>query len=1045
VIYAFMEFELDQRLFELRYQGQVLAVQPKVLDVLSYLLRNRDRVVSKQELLDKLWPGEVVSETALTHAVMEARRAVRDDGSQQRIIQTVRRRGYRFVAAVDPRDGEAAAPAEEAAQAGAAHGVELAPDPLVGEVFVGRERPLELLRQSLEDAMLGRGRVALLIGEPGIGKTRTAEVLARGARARGAEVLVGRCMEGEGAPAFWPWVQIVREYVAERDREALAGVMGSRAPVIGQAIPEVREKLPDLDEPPALEPAQARFRLFDSLTAFLKSAAAKRPLVLILDDLHHSDRSSLLLLQFLVRELRAAAMLVLGTYRDTELARDPASSRILGEIVREDPSRPLHLEGLTRAAVADFVERTTGREARESLVTALHEQTGGNPFFLTQVVQLLDAEGRFESDAETSVEVPLSRGVRDAIQRHLDVLSEPCHQALRVASVIGREFPLAAVSAASGLSGEELLEALSEAISARVVSEVPDIVGRYRFSHSLIRETLYGELPTARRVQLHGRIGDALVQAYGADADPHLAELAYHYVQAAPAGRVEEAITYSVRAAEHAERQLAYEQSAAHYERALQVLQLAPQDEPRRLSLLLSLGRALWRAGDGQRARASFLSAADIARSLGNGEALARAALGFGIWDQDDVVDDMLVRLLEDALRVLGEEDRPLRARVMGRLARELRFTAPWERLEQLSQGAVAMARRTQDNASLADALVARHWALWGPANTEDRFAAAVEIVQLAEEIDNKALALQGRQFRLADLLEMGDIPGVDLEIDAISWLADELHWPQHQWFAALFRAMRAHMNGHFEDAETLARKAVGIGERLHRETAVQWYAVQMGALRRQQGRLEEAEAALQIFRKQYPWVPTWRCELALTLTLMGRDAEARSEFEQLAVRRFGDLRLDATWLTAITFLSEVCARLGDTERAATLYGLLRDYAGRTVSAGPGIACYGSAARYLGLLAGALERWDEASAHFEEALEMHGRMGTRPFIAETEADYSRVLLARGRARDRERARELAGRAAAIAEELGMRPLAAEAGALARGSARPRARRTAPRR
>jgi DNA-binding winged helix-turn-helix (wHTH) protein/tetratricopeptide (TPR) repeat protein len=1036
VIFVFGEFELDLALFELRHMASAVAVQPKVLDVLFYLVRKRDRVVSKQELLENVWPGEVVSETALTHAVMEARRAVRDDGEQQRIIQTVRRRGYRFAAPVDERQDRAAT----GTTAGRAFPE---PDPLVGDVFVGRERPLALLHSDLQDALAGRGRLALVVGEPGIGKTRLVEQLAGHARAAGAEVLVGRSIEGEGAPAFWPWVQLVRGWAGPRKREDLAAVMGTRAPVIAQAIPEVAEKLGPLPAPPQLEPAEARFRLFDSLSHLFRSAAERGPLVLVLDDLHQADRPSLLLLQFLAREIGGAAILVAGTYRDAELARDPARSRVVGEIVREQASRTIHLEGLARPEVARLIEGTTGQARSEAMVTALHEQTGGNPFFLTQVVRLLEAQGWPEgAPAEARFSVPLSQGVRDAIRRHLDVLSQACHHVLTVASVIGREFPLSALVHAAGLHGDEAFQALGEALAARVVSELPGQVGRYRFTHSLIRETLYGELAAPRRVQLHGLVGEALAVAYGAHPEPHLAELAHHFVQAAPGGRVEEAVRWSVRAAEHAVRQLAYEQAAGHYERALGAMSLAAADDEGRLALLLALGSARWRSGEGELARQSYLEAADIARNLGQGEALARAALGYGIWDQDDLVDDALVRLLEEASRALGDADSPLRARVMGRLARELKFTAPWPRLESLSQAAVEMARRSNDSTALADALVARHWALWGPANTEDRFAAAVEIVELAEQIDNRSLALQGRQFRLADLLEMGDIPGVDLEIDAIAWLADELHQPQHQWFAALFRAMRAHLSGNFDEAERLAERALSIGERVHRETAVQWYGVLMGALFRAQGRLEQAEASLGLLRRQHPGVPTWRGEHALVLAMLGREAEARAELEALAQRDFAGLRLDSTWLTSVRFLAELTARLGDERRAELLYALLLPYEKRVVSAGPGIACYGSAARYLGILATVLGRQEVAERHLEAALELHVRMGARPLVAHTERDLAALLLESG---ERARARELASHAAATALELGMKPLAAEAQALLRAEPPPRGRaRTAPR-
>jgi DNA-binding winged helix-turn-helix (wHTH) protein/tetratricopeptide (TPR) repeat protein len=1011
VIFAFGDFELDLRLFELRHAREQVAVQPKVLDVLAFLVRNRDRVVSKQDLLANVWPREVVSETALTHAVMEARRAVRDDGARQRLILTVRRRGYRFIGRVEEREQTEVAPPLPAPAA--------APD---GPPFVGRERAMAILRANLDAALGGHGRVALLVGEPGIGKTRTSEELGALARSAGADVLVGRCFEGEGAPPYWPWVQIVRAFVERRDRAVLERLLGARAAPIAQVIPELAEKLGGLAPPPELEPEPARFRLFDSLAGFLRQAAAQRPLVLVLDDLHRADRPSLLLLQFLVRELREQRVLLLGTYRDAELGREPSLARLLGEIAREDPGCTLALEGLSRADVAALVESRTRRAPPEPVVTRLWEQTGGNPFFVVQLLQLLENEGRLERlTSDGALEVPLGHGVREAIRRHLDVLSETCREALAVASVFGREFSLAPLATLAGCGVDTLLETLSGAVLAGVIVEVPQSVGRFRFSHSLVRETLYSELPPARRIPLHKRAGDALVESYGSHVEPHLAELAHHYVQAAPGGAAAAAVEWSLRAGQRATAQLAYEQAVAHFERALASLQLTPGDERRRAQVLIQLGAALWRAAEGDRARATYLEAAALARALGDAELLARAALGVGAWDQDDQVDDALVRLLEEALRALPTADSPLRARVMGRLARELRVVQSREHLEALSHGAVDMARRIGDATALAEALVARHWALWSPENTEERFATAVEIVKLAESTTYAPLLLQGRQFRLADLLELGDIRGVDLEIDAIAWLADELHRPQHQWFAAVFRAMRAHLNGRFEESEQLAQKALAIGERVHRETAVGWFGVQTAVVQRAQGRFDEACAALRIFRRQYPAFPIWRCEYALTLAEAGRIDEAREEIDELAARDFSDLRRDQTWLASVALLAKTCALLGDRARSAILYDLLLPHAARTVSVPPGVACYGSASRPLGMLAGALGRPDLGVRLFEQALAADTRLGARPLLARGQTDFATLLVEQGERR--EQASELVAEALPTARELGMQPLA----------------------
>src|SRR3990172_2782417 len=313
-------------------------------------------------------------------------------------------------------------------------------DRLAGGVFVGREKEMDELRAGLEDALSGRGRLLMLVGEPGIGKTRTSEEFATYAGLRNAQVLWGRCYEGEGAPAYWPWVQVVRSYVHDRDPQALMSEMGPGAADIAQIISEVRDRLPGLPAPPALEPEQARFRLFDSITTFLKNASRGQPIVLVLDDLHWADKPSLLLLQFLSRELRGARLLVLATYRDVEVRR----------------------------------------QHPPALVEAVYRETEGNPFFVNEVVRLLVADGRLESPEQvTSWSVTIPQSVREVVGRRLDHLSEACNRVLTVASVIGREFELRVLERVAGVhgdapvSGDRLLEALEEAAGAPVIPEVP--------------------------------------------------------------------------------------------------------------------------------------------------------------------------------------------------------------------------------------------------------------------------------------------------------------------------------------------------------------------------------------------------------------------------------------------------------------------------------------------------------------------------------------------------------------------------------------------
>jgi tetratricopeptide (TPR) repeat protein len=579
-------------------------------------------------------------------------------------------------------------------------------DRLASGVFVGREREMDELRAGLEDALSGRGRLLLLVGEPGIGKTRTAEELATYARLRRAQVLWGRCYEGEGAPAYWPWVQAIRSYVHDRDPQALLSEMGSGASDIAQVVSEVRQRLPGLPEPPPVSPEQARFRLFDAITTFLKNAGGGQPVVLVLDDLHWADKPSLLLLQFLARELRGARLLVIGTYRDVDLRRQHPLSQTLGELAREELAHRIVLRGLGREDVARFVEITAGIKPPPALVDAVYKETEGNPFFVNEVVRLLVADGRLERpETVRSWSVSIPQSVREVVGRRLDHLSVECNRVLTIASVVGREFGVDVLEPVSGLTGDRLLELLEEAVAARVIVEVPRQVGRYSFAHALIRETLYEELSTTRRVRLHRQLGETLETLYGGNPEPHLAELAYHFFEAAQGGDVDRAIAYAVRAGDRAADTMAHEEAVRQYEMALQAFELRGGRGTGRCAMLLKLGETLWKAGEYDRAREVAREAADIARRLGDAESLARAALGYGgrlVAFAAVSRDATLVALLEEALAALPEEDSALRARLLARLAEEITFSDPYERREALGLQALEVARRVGDSSVLA-------------------------------------------------------------------------------------------------------------------------------------------------------------------------------------------------------------------------------------------------------------------------------------------------------------------------------------------------------
>jgi DNA-binding winged helix-turn-helix (wHTH) protein len=1009
-IYVFGEFELDLGLYELRARGEVARIEPKVFDVLADLVRHRDRVVTKDELLERLWPGETVSDSVLPRCVAAVRKAIGHGA-----IQTVHGRGYRFVAPLSagPPAVPTAGPGERTPPAG---------------IFVGREGVMGELRAALDDALAGRGRVALLVGEPGIGKTRTAEELAAEARARGAVVLTGRCHEGEGAPAFWPWVQILRAHVVGRESRRLAADLGSGAADVAQLVPEVQAAVPGVPPLVASAAEQARFRLFESVTGYLERVSRREPLVLVLDDLHWADKPSLLLLQFLAREMRVMRLLVVGTYRDVELGRQHPLAAVLGELAREAPYRRIALRGLTADEVRRFIEAAAGAPPEPALAAAVYDMTEGNPFFIGEVVRLLAAEGAPAAGSDVTLAGRLPEGVREAIGRRLSVLSEECNRVLSEASVVGREFDLGVLERVGDVGAERLLEILDEAVAARLLAAVPGRPGSYRFSHGLVRETLYEELSLPLRIRLHRRVGAVLEELHGADPAPHLAELAHHFFQGAPGGDAEKAYAYALRAAERALELLAYEESARHCERALQALDLAaPADAVRRCEVLLRLGEARSRAGERDDARRAFQTAADAARRLGRADLLAHAALGFGGRAEFGAPrDDALLALLDDATRALGEAHPDLRARLLGRLVGTAPHSESMETRDALSREAVALARRVGEPLTLAEALNARHWALLGPDHVAERRTIAAELQGIARRTGDRGWAFMAHNHEYDALLELGEIAAADRELDALAALAEELRQPIERWFVAWFRAGRALADGRFDEAERLIAQGRALGRRAQHPVAEASFGGQMLWLRGERGYRRERER-FDDFMESFAFIrrtlPSARriLQAGVASVYVGfeREREARAELDALAAERFADFPRDEHWITTLCILSDVAAFVGDRERAATLYDLLLPFADRNAVHSLIRTSRGAVSYYLGRLAGARQRFAEAQRHFEAALAMNARMGARPLVARVQCDYAGMLLDRGRSQDRRQARELLAACGALARDLGM--------------------------
>jgi tetratricopeptide (TPR) repeat protein len=903
-----------------------------------------------------------------------------------------------------------------------------------GHVLVGRDREMAILGAALKDALAGRGSVHLLEGEPGIGKTRLADAFAHKAEASGAKVLWGRCWEAGGAPAYWPWVQALRTYVRGRAPEELMHTLDGRASDLARILPEVGAIAGTEVAPEASDPDAARFRLFDAVMGFLMRASEADPLVIVLDDLHVADEPSLLLLRFVSDGIPNSRIVLVGALRTPY--RDPGVRKLLMELGRDPGVQRTPLKGLPESAVGELIEITAGIEASDALIKAISDDTGGNALFVREIVDMLSSAEAVQAAEERRL--PLPQGIGDAILRRLDPLSERCSETLILASVFGREFGLDGLGHVVDLDPDELLTALDEAESAGLIAEVPDTIGRFRFTHALVRDAVYDELPPSRRMQLHLLVGTSLERAYAANLGPHLSELAHHFLKSAAGGGAEQAVRYCTGAADRAVRLLAFEEAVRLYESALRALDLCSTSDRRtHCALLLELGEAHLKAGNEASAKDAFLGAAEVARDIGATELLARAAIGYGgrfVWTRPGT-DTRVIPMLREALAELGDETSTLRARLLARLAGALRDQPARDQRAALSAEAVVVAQRTGDDATLAYALTARFTANWGPENADEQLEIATRLVELAESIGDMDRAVEARLIRHKVLTYLGDITSAKADLEVASHLAGESRQPSHVWFVSVDGVTSALFEGRFDVAEELAPWALQLGRDAVALDADVSYRLHMFALRREQGRGAEIEELIRRSVSDYPGYPMFRCVLANLYASIGLGAKAKAILDGLAENGFNSLPRDNEWLFAMSLLPEVADVLGDADRAAELYELLRPFAHLHAYSAPELGL-GSAGRYVGIAALTAGRPNEAADHLERALQQNEAMGARPWTAHTMYDLARALLARGQGGDARRAHGLLRNCSELSGSLEMVTLEMKVASLQEGVSSP---------
>jgi predicted ATPase/DNA-binding winged helix-turn-helix (wHTH) protein len=1021
VILAFGDFELDEARFELRRHGVSVAVQPKALRLLFLLVQNRHRAVSDGELMETLWPAEKVEHASIKRAVMGARIALGDRG--QSSIRTVRGHGYQFVRPL--RSMPPPALPSEGAIAPASSGGSSPP------AFVGREAVLGELGESLGRAFSGHGQSVLVFGEPGLGKTRLLHEVAARASALGGQVWWGRCLEFDGAPAYWPWQQILLAATGGRSEAELRELLGPGAADIAEGFPELRMH-EWFGDGHAVSSSQTRFQLFDSIAQFFVRSARLRPVVLLLDDLQRADQPTLRFLQFLSGQLSACSLLLVATARPAD-ARERATQDRLAELTRDSTTRTITLTGLGRDETARYLELRTGVAAPERVVERLHEQTAGNPLFLEEILRSLRLnEHRLDGAA---VDVPWERlaqlghdlGLRGAIERHLAILPASGRALLTRAAVVGREFSLGVISHLVELPPEQVIALVQLATAAGLLQRSSGPVGPYRFNHALIRDVLYAEMDALERAQWHARVG-AWLEARGASDDAELAQVAEHFRLAAPAHDGGKALDYAKRLAERAKRRLAYEEAAVQLTRALELLEVSAPHPVQRVQLLLALGEALLLGDEPVRGRATLLQAVEVARGLGLSEAMVHAARLLSRSRESGTADGARIALLREVLASLPEAD-PQTPCLMALLAKALSFSNEPAERAQLARSALALAYKLADPSIRAEALEACHEALTTPETLEERVAIATELAQLAHAHADARIKLAALTSHFQNCVERGATAGMERVVSELEVLAQTSRDWGVRWYAKGYRATCAFVAGRFDEAEQATKEALQIGRAVGEDT-YHLYCVQMNAVLGMQGRFAEAEAMAREACARYPDIIGWRVWLARIQADAGNLEIARDTLTQVMARDMAMLRRDPYLLSVLCPVAQLCTRVGDAHAARSLYQALLPYADRHGNVSFGGSTYGPIRLQLAQLAVQLRDLTAAEAHSQAALAEAERMRSPTFIALALVTYVFVLLHRADAPARAQGRVLLERALEIVRETGMHGLTGVCQALA---------------
>lgn len=866
--------------------------------------------------------------------------------------------------------------------------------------FVGRAGERALLSAALKKAVSeGRHRLVLIGGEPGMGKTSLATDCARAAHQDGAIVLFGRADEELAVP-YGPWTEALTHLATcapDRLLESIAPHAGS----LVRILPSLATQLGRSDDPPTADAEAARYMLFGAVTAALAAASQLAPVVLVLDDLQWADAPSLQLLRHVADATETIRMLVIGTFRESDLPAGHPLADLLGALHREPGTERISLRGLDDLELLAMMEGAAGQEMDEDGLTlrdALVAETDGNPFFAGELLRHLvetgviyQDQGRWVGSADLR-EGGLPVSVREVIGRRVSRLGEAATRVLAVASVIGRDFDLSLLAAVSEQDENSLLDVMDRATEASLIDNVE--ANRYTFVHALIEHTLYETLSPTRRAWLHRAVAEAIEAQAGDRSDLRAAELAYHWAQATAPEDLDKAVHYAQAAGDEALTRLAPDEALRWYFQALALLEQRPNGpDERRCRLLVGLGNAQRQTGNAAY-RQTLLDAARMAQDLGAIQLLVAAALANnrGIFSATGAVDAERVAVLEAACDALKGTESAEQARLLGLLASELTFGEDIDRRKSLADRALDIARHSGDPATLVRVVNDTQVSTTVPENLAERLTLGLEASEIAQAVGDPVLQFWNSAQLSVYLCQAGETARGDAALTRAQGIAERLGQPLLRWTIGNFASSHALLAGNLAESERLAIEAADIGAAIGEPDVASLFFAAIGVLRFMQGGGDEIVNLAVQAAAENSGVPSFVVFLAMVYCDLDRSDDARSVVEPLVANDFESIRRDVLWETAMYGVAYVLSELGWVEPAEALFEQLRPFADRIVILGS--VAWGPLSYPVGLLAAMLGRNEEAEAYFSQSVDIHGRIGSAWGVAMAQLAWGRLLVAR---------------------------------------------------